>query len=78
MIEAGGDAAHAIAALPQDADAIRRDLAAVGPALWDRFTGGRDGSLWRCRALADAFSAAGPGPLAAWLDRTVAEIVAAA
>jgi (p)ppGpp synthase/HD superfamily hydrolase len=61
-----------------NAGAIRRDLAAVGPALWGRFTGGRDGSLWYYRALADAFSAAAPGPLAAELDRTVAEIEAAA
>lgn len=61
-----------------NASAIRRDLASVGPAVWDRFTGGRDGSLWYYRALADVFSAVAPGPLASELDRTVAGIEAVA
>ena len=33
------------------------DLRQFGPATWDRFTGGRDGSLWYYRALVDAFRA---------------------
>ena len=40
-----------------NARAIVDDLAIVGPALWNRFTGGRDGSLRYYRALADAFRA---------------------
>lgn len=61
-----------------NATAIRRDLAAVGPAVWTRFTGGRDGTLWYYRALASALGAAAPGPLARELDQTVATIAAAA
>lgn len=57
-----------------NATVIRRDLQTAGPALWTRFTGGRDGSLWYYRALADAFLAALPGPMALELDRVVAEI----
>lgn len=57
-----------------NARSILADLNALGPALWDRFTGGRDGSLWYYRALADAFLRLGPGPLADELDRTVREI----
>jgi (p)ppGpp synthase/HD superfamily hydrolase len=30
------------------ARAILTDLKEVGPALWDRFTGGRSGTLWYC------------------------------
>lgn len=55
-----------------NAGAIVADLAVHGPAVWDRFTGARDGSLWYYRALADAFAIrpGGPGParLAALVD----------
>lgn len=54
-----------------NAGAILADLAAHGPAVWDRFTGGRDGTLWCYRALADAFAASLPGPGAARLARLV-------
>ena len=57
-----------------NARAILLDLRTLGPALWDRFTGGRDGSLWYYRALADAFLRLSPGPLADELARAVAEI----
>lgn len=33
---------------------IRRDFATHGEALWTRFSGGRDGTLWYYRAVADA------------------------
>ena len=57
-----------------NARAILTDYRQVGEALWDRFHGGRDGTLWYYRALADAFLAAGPPVLAAELDRTVREL----
>ena len=40
-----------------NAGAIVADLAVHGDALWHRFTGGRDGSLWYYRALVTAFRA---------------------
>jgi (p)ppGpp synthase/HD superfamily hydrolase len=62
-----------------NATAIERDLAAIGPALWERFRGGRDGTLWYYRALADAFLASLPNSaLAQALDAAVTRIERAA
>lgn len=52
--------------------AIVRDLRVHGPAVWDRFNGGHDGTLWYYRALAAAY--AGAGPLADDFARAVAEM----
>jgi (p)ppGpp synthase/HD superfamily hydrolase len=38
-----------------NAGAIVADLASVGEVVWDRFTGGRDGSLWYYNSLVTAF-----------------------
>ena len=59
---------------------IAADLRRHGAATWDRFTGGRDGSLWYYRALVDAFRA---NPqhrldLVDELDRAVSELEALA
>jgi (p)ppGpp synthase/HD superfamily hydrolase len=56
-----------------NARSIVADLRRVGPAVWDRFTGGRDGSLWYYRSLAAVFTTLA-APVAADLARTVAEI----
>ncbi len=39
-----------------NARSILTDYRSLGEALWGRFRGGRDGTLWYYRALADAFS----------------------
>ena len=57
-----------------NASAINADLRAVGEAVWDRFTGGRDGTLWYYRALASAFSRLVPGVAARRFEREVAEM----
>jgi len=57
-----------------NARAIAADRRVVGEAVWDRFTGGREGSLWYYRGLAAAFAAALPGPLADELARAVADL----
>jgi (p)ppGpp synthase/HD superfamily hydrolase len=57
-----------------NASAINADLRAVGAAVWDRFTGGRDGTLWYYRALADSFRANAPGIAAERFAREVAEM----
>jgi (p)ppGpp synthase/HD superfamily hydrolase len=54
--------------------AICTDLRTVGPAVFDRFKGGRDGTLWYYGALSDAFSRLRPGPLAAELTEAVREM----
>lgn len=50
------------------------DLRVHGPSLWSRFTAGKRGSLWYCRALVQAFGSHGRTPLVDELDRTVAAI----
>lgn len=54
-----------------NARAICGDLRSVGGAVFDRFTGGRDGTLWYYRTLADTFTRLMPGPLASELARAV-------
>jgi len=55
-----------------NARAIAFDRGMVGEAVWERFTGGREGSLWYYRSLAAVFATALPGPLADELGRIVA------
>jgi len=54
-----------------NACAILADHRALGDALWDRFTGGRDGTIWYYRSLSAVFDQAMPGALAERLSRTV-------
>ncbi len=57
-----------------NARAILFDYRVLGEELWQRFTGGREGTLWYYRALTDAYQAHGDTPLLAELERTVAEL----
>lgn len=57
-----------------NASAINADLRNLGAAVWDRFTGRKDGTLWYYRALADAFAALVPGVAAQRFAREVAEM----
>ena len=57
-----------------NARAILADYRQIGEALWDRFSGSRDGTLWYYRALVDAFRAHGRTPIVEELDRTVTEL----
>ena len=61
-----------------NARSILADLRAVGDELWDRFTGGKEGTLWYYRALVEAYAGAGPNPIVEELDRVVREIEALA
>ncbi len=61
-----------------NARSILADLRAVGDELWDRFTGGKEGTLWYYRALVDAYAGAGSNPVVEELDRVVREIEALA
>ena len=56
-----------------NARAILRDYRDVGEALWGRFNGGRDGTLWYYRALVNTFRTVG-SPLVDELDRVVSEL----
>ena len=57
-----------------NARSVLADYRSIGEDLWDRFTGGKDGTLWYYRAVADALRKAGDGPLVDELDRVVAEL----
>lgn len=46
-----------------NARAIVSDLLAHGPAVFDRFNAGREGTLWYYEALAEVFARRLPGPL---------------
>ena len=79
VLENGGDRDQAIAGLLlvscadklHNARAIVADLRVMGDALFDRFSGKRDGTLWYYRSLAEVFGRRGPAQLAAELGRTV-------
>lgn len=57
-----------------NARAILKDYREQGEALWQRFNGGREGTLWYYRALAEAFRSGGQPGLLAELERVVAEL----
>ena len=57
-----------------NAAAINADLRAHGEAVWSRFTGGKGGTLWYYRALANAFRAHAPGLAAERFVREVDEM----
>ena len=63
-----------------NARAILADYRALGEALWGRFRGGRDGTLWYYRTLAEAYRATGrvPAGLVEELDRVVTALEALA
>ena len=66
ILVSGADKLH-------NARAIVSDLQSVGPTVFDRFSAGRDGTLWYYRQLANIFSAR-RAPMAKQLDATVAEM----
>ena len=50
------------------------DLRTHGDAVFERFAGKKEGTLWYYRALVEAFRKAGSNPLIQELDRAVAEL----
>jgi GTP pyrophosphokinase len=57
-----------------NARSLLADFRQLGDALWSRFTGKKDGTLWYYRALIDAYRRAGGTPLVDELDRVVSEL----
>jgi (p)ppGpp synthase/HD superfamily hydrolase len=57
-----------------NARAVLADLRRHGHAVWGRFNGGREGTLWYYRRLVQAYREAGPGFLVEELDRVVSEL----
>ena len=61
-----------------NARTILSDYRSHGEALWSRFSGGRDGTLWYYAALVEGFGARIPPALAADLALTVSALTALA
>ena len=61
-----------------NARAMARDYRMCGEAIWSRFTGRREGTLWYYRALVNALDCEEIAPLVAELDRAVGELEALA
>lgn len=57
-----------------NARSILANLRTLGPSTWQRFNGGKEGSLWYYRELVDIFQQDGPTFMSSELARVVAEI----
>lgn len=57
-----------------NARSVLADHRVLGESLWSRFNGGRDGTLWYYRELANQFIRLRPSPLSEELDRVVTEL----
>ncbi|MEN9217177.1 MAG: HD domain-containing protein, partial [Gloeomargarita sp. HHBFW_bins_162] len=54
-----------------NAQCLWRDYQQMGDALWERFTGGKSGTLWYYQSLAEVFNRRRPSPLASELKTVV-------
>jgi len=57
-----------------NARALLREYRLCGESVWGHFRGGREGTLWYYRAVADVLKQSGTSPLVEELDRVVGEI----
>ncbi len=57
-----------------NACAILRDYQSVGDEVWKRFKGGKQGTLWYYRSLADRYQDLKVGPMAVELKRVVTRL----
>jgi (p)ppGpp synthase/HD superfamily hydrolase len=57
-----------------NAQSLAREYRRRGASLWPLFHGGRDGTLWYYRAVADVLKQAAPTPIVEELDRAVEEL----
>ncbi len=53
---------------------VLSDYRRIGDALWSRFQGGKEGTLWYYRALLEALRQAGTSPLVEEFERVVTEL----
>ena len=57
-----------------NARAVLADYRVLGDSLWQRFNGGKEGTLWYYRSVVRALQGGGTSPLIEELDRVVSEI----
>jgi hypothetical protein len=53
---------------------ILDDYRLLGECVWERFKGGKEGTLWYYRSVVEAFRKAGSTPLVDELERVVSEL----
>lgn len=53
---------------------LLEDYRIQGETIWERFTGGKEGTLWYYRTLVETFKASGATPMLDELERVVSEI----
>lgn len=75
-LEHADDAVRLVSAADKlyNARTVLDDLRTIGPAVFERFTGKKEGTLWYYRALSERFTRLGPPALAAELERVVSEM----
>jgi GTP pyrophosphokinase len=75
-LSAAGASAHLVSAADKlhNARSILQDYRVLGERLWERFSGGKSGTLWYYRQVAAVLCRARPGPLADELARTIDEL----
>jgi (p)ppGpp synthase/HD superfamily hydrolase len=57
-----------------NARTVLADYRAIGEDLWERFNGGRNGTLWYYRAIVDSLRTGDDDPVVEELDRVVTEL----
>lgn len=57
-----------------NARSVLDDFRNLGEEVWQRFSGGREGTLWYYRSVADTLLRSGRTPLVDELDRTVSDL----
>jgi len=57
-----------------NARSLLADLRRGGGGIWERFNGGKEGTLWYYQALVETFGKFGPTPMWVALDEVVSEI----
>jgi len=57
-----------------NARSVLSDYRQIGEALWSRFSGGKEGTLWYYRSVVEVLQRAEAGPMAEELARVVGEI----
>jgi GTP pyrophosphokinase len=75
-----GDSVRLVSAADKlhNARALLRTYRKIGETVFDRYSGGKAGTLWYYRTLVNVFQASGPRSIAEELDRVVAEVEALA
>ena len=76
LLQRSGDSVRLVSAADKlhNARTILTDYRSEGDSVWDRFSGGQEGTLWYYRAVLDVLKQGAPNRLVQELDRVVTEL----